>query len=268
MDPETTMENFRPVVLFLVDSMRPDGLQQADTPCMDRLIAEGACTFCAKTVVPSMTLPCHTSLFFGVDPEVHGITTNTWEGVKAPIPGLFEILSKAGRRTASFFNWEELRDLHPPGSVKASFYIEDDKTPGNESDRELAVLASDFIGRHPIDFSFNFFHQTDAAGHREGYMSRAYLKAIANADRCIQKIVDACTKETVFIVTADHGGSGMTHGTDKPEDVTIPFILKGPGIPKGVRIARPVRITDIAPTIAKIQGIPPPAHWIGEAIAF
>ncbi|RJQ55652.1 MAG: hypothetical protein C4530_15610 [Desulfobacteraceae bacterium] len=72
-------------MLFLVDSMRPDGLLQADTPCMDRMIAEGAHTFCAKTVVPSMTLPCHTSLFFGVDPEVHGITTNTWEGTKKPM---------------------------------------------------------------------------------------------------------------------------------------------------------------------------------------
>jgi predicted AlkP superfamily pyrophosphatase or phosphodiesterase len=262
------MEDIRSVVLFLVDSMRPDGLLQADTPCMDRLIAEGAHTFCAKTVFPTMTLPCHASLFFGVDPEVHGITTNTWVGTKKPIPGLFEILFRAGRQSAAFFNWEELRDLHPPGSLKASFYLKDDKTPGNQSDLALAVLATDFFRKNRIDFSFNYFHQTDAAGHREGYMSEPYLKAIANADRCIGKIVDACTQDTVFIVMADHGGIGRSHGTDLPEDTTIPFIMKGPGIPRGYRIERPVKITDVAPTVAKILEVAPPAEWIGEAIVF
>jgi len=67
---------------------------------------------------------------------------------------------------------------------------------------------------------------------------------------------------------ADHGGSGRTHGTDLPEDTTIPLIMKGPGIPRGYRIERPVKITDVAPTVAKILEVAPPPEWIGEAVVF
>ena len=65
-------------VLFVVDGMRPDGLQRADTPVMDRLISSGVHTFAARTLMPSITLPCLASLFLSVDPAEHGVTTNTW----------------------------------------------------------------------------------------------------------------------------------------------------------------------------------------------
>jgi arylsulfatase A-like enzyme len=215
-----------------------------------------------------MTLPCHTSLFFSMAPEAHGITTNTWQPLKQNIPGLFEVIFQAGLHAAAFFNWEQLRDLHPPGSLKAAFYLEDDRTPENESDRELAALAVDYFKRNRVDFSFNYFHQTDAAAHRDGYMSPSYLKAITNADRCIGNIVDVCPENSILIVTSDHGGYGNSHGTDRPEETTIPLIIRGPGIPKGHRIEQVVKITDVAPTISAYLGIAPPAEWIGKALTF
>ena len=256
------------VILFLIDSLRSDGLQQAKTPCIDKLIAEGAHTFCAQTVVPSKTLPCHTSLFFSVPPEVHGIKTNAWQPLKQNIPGLFEVIFKAGLHSVTFYNWEELRDLHPPGCLKASFYLKDDKTPENDTDFELADLAADYFKRNRVNFSFNYFHQTDAAGHRDGFMSRPYLNAITNADRCINKVLDVCPENTTVIVTADHGGYGHDHGTDRPEEITIPFIVKGPQIPRGHRIEQAVKITDFAPTITRLLKIPTPAEWKGNVITF
>lgn len=257
-----------PVVLFLIDSLRPDGLKQADTPHVDRMISDGAHTFSALTVVPSKTLPSHTSLFFSVEPDVHGVTTNTWQRLNHSISGLFEVVFEAGRNSAAFFNWEQLRDLHQPGSVQAAFYLKDDKTLENNSDQELAALAVDYFTKHRVDFAFVFFHQTDAAGHRDGWMSEPYLKAIVNADRCIGKIMEVLSEETVLMLTSDHGGKGYTHGADSPEETTIPFILKGPGIPKGYRINQTVRITDIAPTIASFLGIEAPTEWIGNAMTF
>ena len=262
------MRRSNPVVLFLIDSLRPDGLKQADTPHLDRMISEGAHTFSAQTVVPSMTLPCHTSLFFSVEPNVHGVTTNTWQPLNHPVPGLFEVIFEAGLNSSAFFNWEELRDLHQPGSVQAAFYLKDDKTPENNSDRELTVLAVDYFTKHRVDFAFVYFHQTDAAGHRDGWMSEPYLRAIANADRCIGKILKVLPEEVVVILTADHGGKDRSHGADSPEETTIPFIINGPGIPKGYRINRTVRITDIAPTIASFLGIEAPTGWIGKAMTF
>ena len=66
------------VVLILVDGMRPDGLVLADTPNMNAIMREGTFTLKAKTTFPTVTLPCHASLFFSVPPERHGILTNTW----------------------------------------------------------------------------------------------------------------------------------------------------------------------------------------------
>ena len=256
------------VVLFLIDSLRPDGLKQADTPHLDRMISDGAHTFSAQTVVPSKTLTCHTSLFFSVEPDVHGVTTNTWQPLNHPISGLFEVIFEAGLNSITFFNWEQLRDLHQPGSVQAAFYLKDDKSPENDSDQGLAALAVDHFTKHRVDFAFIFFHQTDAAGHRDGWMSEPYLRAIANADRCIGKILKVLPEETVVMITADHGGLDHSHGADSPEETTIPFIVKGPGIPSGYRIERPVRITDIAPTITSFLAVETPSEWIGKAVTF
>src|SRR4051794_350312 len=108
---EEPMDGIETVLLFSIDGMRPDGMQQADTPNIDRLIVGGALTLAARTVLPSITLPCHTSMFRGVPPERHGITANTWTPMARPIPSIIDLVHRAGRRTASFYGWEELRDL-------------------------------------------------------------------------------------------------------------------------------------------------------------
>lgn len=262
------MGKSNPVVLFLVDGLRSDGLDQAETPHMDNLIREGAHTFSARTVVPSMTLPCLTSLIYSMDPNAHGVTTNVWQPPKHSVPGLYEVIFRAGLKSAVFINWEQLRDLHQPGSLEALFYINDDGTPENDSDEELAELAVDYFIKHRVDFAFVYFHQTDAAGHREGWMSAPYLSTIAKVDRCIGKILDVIPTEMVVIVTSDHGGKDSSHGMDSPEETNIPLIIRGPGIPGGYQIKPLIRITDIAPTIISLLGIESPIDWTGKALTF
>ena len=63
-------------LLILVDGMRPDALKNLDTA--QDIIQKSAYTMDAKTVMPSVTLPCHMSLFHSVDPSRHGTTTNTY----------------------------------------------------------------------------------------------------------------------------------------------------------------------------------------------
>jgi hypothetical protein len=84
------------VVLFVVDGLRPDGLQEADTPHIDGLIAGGAATWQAQSVTPSITLPCHASLFLAVPPARHGVVTNVWMPPQPPVPGLIEVVHQAG----------------------------------------------------------------------------------------------------------------------------------------------------------------------------
>lgn len=68
------------------------------------------------------------------------------------------------------------------------------------------------------------------------------------------------------MVTSDHGGHEFTHGTPCDEDMTTPLIISGPGIAPGSKIASPVSIMDIAPTILSFLGVPAPAEWSGSAL--
>lgn len=263
------MTKAKNVVLFLIDGMRPDGLQQANTPKMDRLIASGAHTFTGRTVMPSATLPCHTSLFLGVTPERHGITTNTWVPQVRPVPGLFEVIHQAGGKSVSFYNWEELRDLSRPGSLSASFFLNNCYEGDGVGDVLLAELAASWLSRNEVTFAFIYFGYTDTAGHDYGWMSKPYLQAIANADRCIGQVLEVLPKDCVVIVTSDHGGHRQTHGTDCDEDMTTPLIISGPSfIPPDHTIERQVNITDIAPTITNLLGLASPTEWVGAAIRF
>lgn len=268
LERETKMATVRHVALFVVDGMRPDGLQNADTPTVDGLIASGAHTFAARTVMPSVTLPCHVSLFLGVMPGRHGITTNTWTPQVRPVPGLIDTANAAGLKTASFYNWEQLRDLSRPGSLHASFFLKNCDDAEGVGDCDLAELAATWLRRNEVNLAFVYFGYTDIAGHNHGYTSGPYLQGIANADRCMGRVVDVLPEGCAIIVTADHGGHEQTHGTDCDEDMTIPVILSGPGIPTGRKIERRVNITDIAPTIARLLGLDIPTEWTGNAITF
>ena len=78
------------VVLILVDGMRPDSFQ--DLEKAREIAKRGASTMTATTVMPSITLPCHMSLFHSVDPSRHGTTTNVYAPQVRPINGLFDVL--------------------------------------------------------------------------------------------------------------------------------------------------------------------------------
>lgn len=252
--------------------MRPDGLLQANTPTMHRLIETGASTLTAQTVMPSVTLPTHMSMFHGVPPEVHGITANEYQPMPdGEVPGIIEVVRRAKRSPAAFYTWDQLRDLSRPGALVYYNFIDIYGPHGPESDRLIASLAADYLVQHRPDFTFVYLGQTDETGHRYGWLSPEYLEVIAGADAAIAHVLDRLERagqldRTACIVTADHGGHDRGHGLDIPEDMTIPWILSGPGVKPGYQLTAPVRLYDTAPTIAYLLGLPLPPEWQGQPV--
>lgn len=85
-------------VLILVDGMRPDGMTACGHPEVQKLMAEGKSTLRGHTVMPYVTLPCHMSLMHSVDPERHGVLTNTFTPQVRPVTGLFAQLAKYDKK--------------------------------------------------------------------------------------------------------------------------------------------------------------------------
>lgn len=120
-----------------------------------------------------------------------------------------------------------------------------------------------------------FVHLTDpdAAGHRHGWMSPAYGRAVHAADAAVATLMtlaDAAYGEGSYslIVTADHGGHGHNHGSHDPMDVTIPWIAWGRGVRPGQLEAGPVpvRTMDTASTVIWLLGLQEPTDWVGTPV--
>ncbi|MBU6334328.1 MAG: alkaline phosphatase family protein [Chloroflexi bacterium] len=252
------------IILVMVDGVRPDALDATPCPTFAALRARGASTLHAQSVMPSVTLPCHMSIFHSVPPARHGITDNLYLPMARPVTGLVERLRHHGHRSAFIHNWEPLRDLNRPETLALSYYVEPPYT--HQYDNDVATQAARVIadGRHT--FVFAYLGGVDVAGHAFGWMSSGYLEQLRHLDADLGTIIAAVPADATVIVQADHGGHERTHGTASPEDMTIPWMACGPRIRAGYTIAGPVSLLDTAPTIAHLLGIGPDAAWEGRAI--
>jgi predicted AlkP superfamily pyrophosphatase or phosphodiesterase len=259
------------VVLFAIDGLRPDALPQANPPEIGRLIAAGAHTKRARSFTPSVSLPCWVSVFYGVPPSRHGIVSNVWSPPQPLFPSLIDVVHGAGLGAASFYNWEELRDLSRPGALDLAYYRRLGG-PEGDCDLEIATAAAAYIPEHRPALAFIYLGALDEVGHRHGWMSAPYLQALGKADRAIGLVREAMERArllsgTTFFVLSDHGGHDHDHGMGTDEDLTVPWIASGSGIRRGYVIATPVNLADTAPTVARLLGLPQPEEWSGRVVA-
>ena len=251
-------------VFIMVDGLRPDALVQVAAPSLAGLQARSACSLQARSVTPSVTLPCHTSIFHSVPPQRHGIVTNQWQAMARPLPGLVEQAKGAGRRCYFFHNWEPLRDLNRPEALEYSFYLNNCYT--REGDLVIAEQAARTIAADRPDFAFVYLGTVDVAGHNHGWMSDAYLRQVELVDQGIGAVLAVLSAEETVLLHSDHGGHDRTHGTELPEDMLITWMIAGPGIRQGHALSTEISLLDSAPTLARILQVPVHPHWEGRCV--
>ncbi len=249
------------VLLISVDGMRPDAIVKIDKA--NEILNKSVYTLNAKTVFPSVTLPCHMSMFHSVDPSRHGVLSNVYTPQVRPINGLFEVLANAGKSCGIFYNWEQLRDLSRPGNVTFSHFCKGKMLGYDKTNDMITTAAIESLTENDVDFAFLYLAYSDEAGHKHGWMSDEYMKALENSWENIDRIVNALPEEYCVIITADHGGHDRSHGTELPEDMTIPLIFYG----KDWKIdLSDASIKDIAPTIVQLLGTNSDEDWEGKSL--
>ncbi len=97
-----------------------------------------------------------------------------------------------------------------------------------------------------------------------------YYAIITHMDTQVGRILDALEKSgkadsTYIFFTADHGLAVGHHGLLGKQNlfdhsVRVPFMVVGPGIPKGKKIAARIYLQDVMPTTLELAGVEKPDH--------
>ncbi|HEX6852559.1 MAG TPA: sulfatase-like hydrolase/transferase [Candidatus Polarisedimenticolaceae bacterium] len=279
----------RSVVVVTLDTFRADrmgayGNRDGLTPALDAF-AEASVVFEAASAPTPITLPSHTSLFTGRYPTAHGVRNNGTFVVPAGETTLAEILKERGFRTgavvASFplqsrYGLAQGFDLYdeefPEGSPNADgsvpvFFQERDARA--VTDRALQVWGKLGDSRRLLWVHYFDAHAPYAAP--EPFASRhakaPYDGEIAWLDGQVGRLLARVREDdpnAIVVIAADHGESlgehgEKTHGVFVYEStIHVPFVLRAPGL-DARRVAEPVSLVDVLPTVLGRLGIPVPA---------
>ncbi|MFP8878792.1 MAG: alkaline phosphatase family protein [Myxococcota bacterium] len=257
----TRSSSQRLVVLISIDGLAPRFLATTPTPHIDRLASQGAVATEARTVVPSITMASHTSMISGVSPNVHGVHFNRYQPwSRVGVPTIYTECEHARLRCGLF-----------AGKRKFAHFAEDES--GVERYRwgpdahSVIEQALDYIRTASPDFVMIHLAEVDRAGHDDGWGSEQQRDRIRMVDALLGEFVDELTdwaeRPLVLIVTSDHGGHDRQHGSDRSDDVDIPWIAWGDGIPAGGRLAD-VGTEDTAATVMSLLGLDVPGDWTGR----
>jgi len=199
---------------------------------------------------------------------------------------LSEVLSKHGLRQVkvsesekaihvSYFLNGKVREPFPaeerivvPSPKDVPYF--DQKPEMNAAGVAEAVIHK--LGDSGNDFIFANFANIDVVGHIEN--EKAILKAVETVDFQLGRVLEASRRAGVIaLITGDHGtaekwfypdGSIDTGHTDSP----VPFILVGPEgeEPTSWKVRPGGELSDVAPTILELLGIPKPRVMTGESL--
>jgi hypothetical protein len=255
------------VVVIVIDGMRKDRFEAADTPFLDKLRREGTEYTQMETVYPARTVVCFSSMFTGTYPSDHGITSN--------------MVWKLGIKTESIF--DSLRKINKKGKLLGIAHLVD--AMGSDVETVTAVMHNDeadpnimkrakqiMLEQNPDFFAVQMI-ATDQTGHSRGVLYDEYLQKIAEADRLVEDFVsfleeNGMMNNTTLMICADHGqadGIGG-HGHLDEGERFVPFFIHGPAIKKGVRIDEKHSLVSLAPTIAYLMSAPYPSHSKGPVL--
>jgi len=204
----------------------------------------------------------------GLKPKRHGMMRNSWKPSIGYVKEhtVLSLLKQKGFKVAMFVGKGKLQYLAKPGTLDHFQVI-----LSLDWGKQIASEASSYIMEEKPNFVFIHFPHPDLYGHRFGWLSERYMEAVQKTDEAIGIVLDGLKKagmydKTLILLTADHGGHGRRHGSSDPQDMTIPWIIYGPGIKKGYEIKKEVSVCDTAATILYSFGLNLPSGLDGRAV--
>jgi len=273
-----------------LDTLRADrlgcyGNPAGLTPSLDRLA--GHSTLFEQVVAPApITLPSHSSLFTGRYPTATGVRNNGTFVLGEHEVTLAEILKAEGFRTGAVV---ASYPLHARYGLAQGFDLYDDRMPlvprGNSGEVPLffaerdAVAVTDralqvwrAMGPGPRFLWAHYFDPHAPYEPPEPFASREtanpYDREVAFLDSQLGRLlaeIESSAPDAVVVVAGDHGEGLGEHGEDThgvllyEGTVRVPLMIRAPGLlPPAERVAAPVSLVDLLPTLVGILGLSMP----------
>jgi len=284
-----------PVILVSIDTLRSDrlpayGYTKVRTPHLDRFAAD-AWLFEKAWAPTPMTLPSHTSMLTGMLPPEHGVRNNSGFVFRGEThPSLPRLLKEQGYATGAAVSTYVLRRETGLGALFDFYEDSVPTTPGvatvryqRPGEKTLAFAKEWVSGRSGGPF-FLFFHIFEphlpyepSAPFLAEY-GATYEAEVATADAIVGDLFEhlralGVYERAIVVVTSDHGEGLGDHGEAQHslllyrEAIQVPLLVKLPGSRGGgSRVAAPVQLSDILPTVTAALGLATPAGVSGRSL--
>lgn len=265
------------VVWIGLDGWGAYSVEKADMPVTKQFMKDGSYTLKKRSVLPSSSAVNWASMFMGAGPELHGYTE--W-GSKTPelpsrelnkhgiFPTVFKLLRDAqpDAEIGCVYDWDGIKYL--VDTLSMNYHAQGPDY--NKQPEVLCEMACKYITDKKPTMTLIVFDNPDHVGHADGHDTPAYYANIKQLDSYIGRIVEAVKKagiydDTIFIITADHGGIEKGHGGKTMMEMETPFIIAGKNIKKGYCFDDVSMMQfDCASTVAEIFNLKQPQVWIGR----
>lgn len=275
------------VLLISVDTLRADHVsayghrEDARTPNFDRIADDGVLFERVQSVAPT-TLPSHATLFTGLSPERHGVRDNVGFYLSPAHVTLASRLDSAGYRTGAFLGAFVLDSRFGLDSGFATYFddFEEDEAGiasglvTHRRGREVLDRALDWLdaGKESAEPFFAFVHFYDPHAPYEapessgGTAAERYHDEVRYADGLVGELLDWLdhngeTARTIVVLTSDHGEALGEHGESThgyfvyQSTLAVPWVLRFPDGPKGLRLPGLVSLVDVTPTLLDLLGL-------------
>jgi len=229
----------RKVLIIGWDGVRSDALQQANTPNLDALIAEGLFTYDAWHLGITVSGPSWSTIMTGVWWNKHGVFSNAYTGSNYNDYPYFPTRAKELRpnlKCVQVTEWAPMSD-----NVYNDGWDLKLKTPDGDGAATEAVAVQQ-LQDPDLDALFVYFDAVDLAGHSSGFdpNNPSYMQAIENNDFHTGNIITALKNRPTYndenwlvLLITDHGGRGTGHGGISYEERHIWWVASGNAVQHG-----------------------------------
>ena len=244
--------------------------RDTDTPNFDRIFAEGNVTWNCEAQYPSSSAPGWGSIFYGVPPEVHGLSNALINNTPFHDPRLTSIFGAVKKSypeadVASIATASALAR----GIIDTADDIYRFPVTWGITREEVIQTTFDYLDNHDPKLLFCYFGDLDTAGHANGYGSEKYLETVRDIDTCIGELYDeferrGLLENALIMMVTDHGGTMQgTHGESSPEEIQTVFAVRGKGVLQDTEI-KDMQLRDIAAVTLYALGIEIPDTYSGR----